>query len=125
MLASGDEHNAVYINKIATLTNLFFFKLLFSGYRPPNTFIKPLYRVLPKGSTESIESLGFQFFPTSDATIPATDEEEIYRDYEYEVTGLDFTQYQIKILLVSSNQAFTPIIKDLRGITLLYDEITC
>ena len=119
LLASGDDHDAVYISKIATLTNpSSSIKLLFSGYRPPNTFIKPLYRVLPKGSTESIESLGFQFFPTSDATIPATEEEEIYRDYEYEVTGLDFTQYQIKILLVSSNQAFTPIIKDLRGIAL-------
>ncbi|AIX46147.1 virion structural protein [Synechococcus phage ACG-2014b] len=119
LLPTGDEHDAVYISKIAALTNpSTSIKLMFSGYRPPNTFIKPLYRVLPKGSTESIENLGFQYFPTTEATIPSTEEEEVYRDYEYEVTGLDYTQYQIKILLISSNQAYTPIIKDLRGIAL-------
>jgi len=119
LLPTGDEHDAVYISKIASLTNpSTSIKLMFSGYRPPNTFIKPLYRVLPKGSTESIENLGFQYFPTTEATIPSTEEEEVYRDYEYEVTGLDYTQYQIKILLISSNQAYTPIIKDLRGIAL-------
>ena len=93
-------------------------KLIFAGYRPPNTVIKTLYRVLPTGSTDSIEEQGFNFFPTNDATIPETTELEEYSDYEYEVSGLDFTQYQIKIVFVSQNQAFTPIIKDLRAIAL-------
>jgi hypothetical protein len=119
LLATGDAHDAVYISKVATLTNpSSSIKLLFAGFRPPNTFIKPLYRVLPKGSTESIESLGFEYFPTADASIPGTSDLEEYFDYEYEVSGLDFTQYQIKILFVSANQAYTPIIKDLRAIAL-------
>ncbi|AFB15365.1 hypothetical protein RW01021201_089 [Synechococcus phage S-RIM8] len=119
LLATGDGHDAVYISKIATLTNpSSSIKLMFAGYRPPNTFIKPLYRVLPTGSTDSIESLGFNYFPTGDASIPGTTDIESYFDYEYEISGLDFTQYQIKIVFVSSNQAYTPIIKDLRAIAL-------
>ena len=118
-LTLGDEHSAIYISKIADLVNpSSAIKLIFAGYRPPNTVIKTLYRVLPTGSTDSIEEQGFNFFPTNDATIPETTELEEYSDYEYEVSGLDFTQYQIKIVFVSQNQAFTPIIKDLRAIAL-------
>ena len=91
---------------------------MFAGYRPPNTFIKPLYRVVPNGSTDSIESYGFDFFPTNDATIPPTEEAEFFQDYEYEVSGLDFTQYQIKIVFVSPNQSLVPKIKDMRAIAL-------
>ena len=41
---------------------------------------------------------------------------EEYQDYEYEVSGLSHSQYQIKVVFVSKNQAYTPIIKDLRAI---------
>ena len=120
-LNAGDEHAAVHITKVADLINpSSSIKLLFSGYRPPNTVIKPLYRVLPTGSTDSIEEQGFEFFPTDSesASIPPTTDLEIYQDYEYEISGLDFTQYQIKIVFVSPNQAYAPIIKDLRAIAL-------
>ena len=116
----GDEHSAIYITKVAELVNpSSAIKLIFAGNRPPNTTIKPLYRVLPVGSTETLEDRGFEFFPTSDATIPGTtDIEDEYRDYEYEITGLNFTKYQIKIVFVSNNQAYAPIIRDLRAIAL-------
>ena len=119
LLPIGDEHEAVYITKVATLSNPSgAIKLIFSAFRPPDTFIKPLYRVLPAGSTDDIETLGWSFFPTGDASIPGTTEEEVYRDYEYEVSGLDFSEYQIKILFVSQNQANIPRIMDFRAIAL-------
>ena len=74
--------------------------------------------MLPTGSTDLIEEQGYSFFPTNDATIPDTTDEEVYQDYEYEVSGLSFSKYQIKIVFVSNNQAYTPIIKDLRAIAL-------
>ena len=118
-LPIGDEHNGCYITKIADLSNpSSSIKLIFAGYRPPNTEIKPLYRVLPSGSTDSIDALGWEFFDTSDAKIPQTSDIILYSDYEYEVAGLDFSQYQIKIVFVSPNQAYSPIIKDLRVIAL-------
>ena len=119
LLPIGDEHEAVYITKVATLSNPSgAIKLIFSAFRPPDTFIKPLYRVLPAGSTDDIETLGWSFFPTGEASIPGTTEEEVYRDYEYEVSGLDFSEYQIKILFVSQNQANIPRIMDFRAIAL-------
>ncbi len=120
LLPVGDEHEAVYITRIATLSNPSgAIKLMFSATRPPDTHIKPLYRVLPAGSTDNIETLGWEFFPTGgDSVIPATTDEEVYRDYAYEMSGLDFTQYQIKILFVSQNQASIPKIMDLRAIAL-------
>ena len=74
--------------------------------------------MVPNGSTDSIDDFGFEYFPTTGATIPGTTEILSYHDYEYEVTGLDFTQYQIKIVFVSQNQALVPTIRDLRAIAL-------
>jgi hypothetical protein len=56
--------------------------------------------------------------PTENASIPSTTERIIFSDYEYEVTGLNFNQYQIKILFVSPDQAKVPVIQDLRVIAL-------
>ncbi len=121
LLSSGDTHDAVYISKVASLSNTSTsLKVLFAGFRPPGTTIKVLYRTLPTGSTGVIEDEGYNFFSTAagDATIPGTDETEIFRDYEYEATGLDFVEYQIKVVFVSDNQAYAPYIKDLRAIAL-------
>jgi len=118
-LAKGDPHEAVYISKIAELTNPSgAIKLLFTANRPIDTEIKVLYRVLPDDSNDSIETFGFEYFPEpADGTPEATDI-ETFRDYEYEVDGIKFKQYQIKILFVSANQAYSPVIQDLRAIAL-------
>ena len=121
LLPIGDEHAAVYITKLAELTNPSgAIKVMFAGFRPPNTEIKVLYRVLPTGSTDPISRLGYEFFPTDaeSATIPLTSQEEEFFDYEYEVSGLDFTAFQIKIVFVSPNQADVPKISDFRAIAL-------
>ena len=91
---------------------------MFAGYRPRDSFIKVLYRVRPTGSTDSIETFGFEFFPDSSSSVPATTENVVFRDYEYEVSGVSFDQYQIKIVFVSPNQSATPIIEDFRAIAL-------
>ena len=118
-LAVGDSHDAVYISRIADLTNPSgSIKVYFEGYRPPNSQIKVLYRVRPVGTATPIEELGFDFFPAENAKIPATTERQLFREYEYEVSGLNFDQYQIKVVFVSPNQAYSPIIKDIRAIAL-------
>ena len=119
LLPAGDPHDAVYISRVADLTNPSgSIKVYFEGWRPPNSTIKVLYRVRPVGASESIESLGWNYFDDADATIPETSELEVFSEYQYEVTGLEFNQYQLKILFVSPNQAYSPIIKDLRAIAL-------
>ena len=118
-LSVGDSHDAVYITRAANLVNPSgAIKVIFSGYRPSNTFIKVLYRVRPTGSTDSIETFGFEFFPDAEAKIPPTTEKTIFNEYEYEVSGLAFDQYQIKVVFTSPNQSLTPIIQDFRAISL-------
>ena len=118
-LSVGDEHEAVYITRTADLVNPSgSLKVYFNGYRPAGTTIKVLYRVRPVGSTESIEKLGYSFFPTSGAVVPETTERFVFKEYEYEVSGLNFDQYQIKVIFDSPNQADAPVIKEFRAIAL-------
>jgi len=118
-LASGDEHEAAYITRPANLVNPSkSLKVYFSGYRPTGSTIKVLYRVRPVGGSDSLESLGYNFFDIGDANIPETTENQVFSEYEYEVSGLNFDQYQIKVVFVSPNQAYSPIIKDFRAIAL-------
>tara|TARA_A200000113_G_scaffold38545_2_gene31461 strand:- start:7184 stop:14476 length:7293 start_codon:yes stop_codon:yes gene_type:complete len=119
LLASGDEHEAAYITRPANLVNPSkSLKVYFSGYRPTGSTIKVLYRVRPVGGSDNIESLGYNFFDIGDANIPETTENQVFSEYEYEVSGLNFDQYQIKVVFVSPNQAYSPIIKDFRAIAL-------
>ena len=70
--AVGDEHEAVYITRVADLTNPSgSIKLYYTGYRPPNSEIKVLYRVRPIGSSTPIDELGFEFFPSEGSKVPA------------------------------------------------------
>ena len=45
-------------------------------------------------------------------------EEVLWKDYYYEVSGLNFNAFQIKIVMRSSNQARVPLLADLRAIAL-------
>ena len=91
---------------------------MFTAYRPVDTEIKVLYRVLPDDSNDSIDTFGYEFFPDPEDGIPAATEVEEFKEYEFEVSGLKFKQYQIKVLFVSSNQGYSPVIQDLRAIAL-------
>ena len=64
--------------------------------------------------------MGYEYFPTDadSAKIPAPTERELFQEYEYEVTGLSFDQYQIKVVFVSADQSLAPVISDLRAIAL-------
>ena len=82
-LSVGDEHDAVYITRVANLVNASgSIKIYFSGYRPTGSEIKVLYRVRPVGSTDPIQQLGYEFFPTTGAKIPATSEREVFYENE-------------------------------------------
>ena len=89
---------------------------MFAAFRPTNAIIRVLYRVRPTGNTDPIEKFGFEYFPTT--PVPGTTDNYVFKDYSYEVSGLSFDQYQIKIVYASPNQAYSPVIKDLRAIAL-------
>lgn len=118
-LSVGDDHEAVYITRIATLTNpSSAIKVIFGAYRPSGSTIKVLYRVRPVGSTDSIETFGFEYLDDNLSQVPGSTDTQIFREYSYEVGGLSFDQYQIKVVMISPNQALTPILEDFRAIAL-------
>jgi len=117
--ATGDIHEAVYITKIATLANNSgAIKVFFSAFRPEDTELLVLYRVRPVGSTASIQQIDYSYFPTNLSSIPGTTRLEKYFDYSYEVQGLKFDQYQIKVVMRSPVQCKVPILSDFRAIAL-------
>lgn len=117
--ATDDLHDAAYITKIATLSNNSgAIKIEFSAYRPEDTELIALYRVRPVGSTSPIQSVDYTPFPVNLQTVPGTTRLEEYFDYAYEVQGLKFDQYQIKIVMRSPIQSRVPIIQDFRAIAL-------
>ena len=94
---------------------------MFSANLHPYTDIKVLYKVVPIGTTLSVDEIGFEYFNTTggpDSAIAKTERFELH-DFDYTVNSLNFTAFQIKIIMTSQNQAYIPVIKDFRVIALL------
>jgi hypothetical protein len=120
ILAVGDPHDAVYITRMISLDNQVSrsLKVMFDAYRPNDTQIRVLYRVVPVGFTGDENNLLWTFFnedggPDSQVS-PVSD--LVFKAYDYNESGLEFTKFQIKIVLSSPNQARVPQIKYFRAI---------
>ena len=120
--AAGDKNKAIYVSKFVELANPSnSLKVMFSANLHPYTDIKVLYKVVPIGTTLSVDEIGFEYFNTTggpDSAIAKTERFELH-DFDYTVNSLNFTAFQIKIIMTSQNQAYIPVIKDFRVIALL------
>lgn len=117
---TGDPHEAVYISKMISLDNQISrsIKVYFDAYRPSDTNIKVLYRTVPMGYTGNENEIGWKWFNTSggpDKAVSAVND-YVFKSYEYTATGLEFVKFQIKVLLISSNQASVPQLKYFRAV---------
>jgi len=119
-LSEGDPHDSVYITKLITLENQVSrsLRVMFDAYRPNDSTIRVLYRVVPVGFTGDDNSLLWEFFNNDGGPDKAVNpvNDYIFRPYEYNVSGLEFTKFQVKIVLASKNQALVPQIKYFRAI---------
>ena len=120
--ASGDLNRAIYFSKFVELANpANSLKVMFSANLHPYTDIKVMYKVVPVGTTLSPNEIGFDYFNStgmSDTSVAKTEKFELH-DFDYTVNSLNFTAFQIKIIMNSQNQAYVPVIKDFRVIALL------
>lgn len=116
LLPSGDQNEAVYITKLARLTNVSrSIKLMIAMARYGDSGIDVYYRVLKPGSDKSIDEVGWIKIPVPDRGTIAVGEGE-WEDFEFTVEGEEFQAYQIKIVMTSTKQSSVPLIKDLRAI---------
>ena len=118
---TGDLNSAVYITKVINLLQpANSLRVAFEAWRHPDTEIHVMYRTMPVGTSLTFDEIGYTYFNGNgkeDKTVPKT-EGILYRDLEYTNEGTEFSSAQIKIIMVSKNQAYVPEIKNLRVMAL-------
>lgn len=133
---SDDPHAFIHVsNKVNLEQSADSLKVLFSAYRNVASDIRVLYKIFTNDSPD--EDQVWQLFPgydnldvngnvidsndndgKSDANIRSSLNDE-FLDYTYSIDNLSaFTGFQIKIVGTSTNQAYSPLIKELRVIAL-------
>ena len=95
-------------------------KILIDANRPVATDFQVYVRTCD--IDELLEEKDFVLIP-QETIVPADDNVNIFRQYTYLYGGLggdilDFKKYQIKVVLRSTNQAFSPVLDNLRVIAL-------
>ena len=129
-----DPHSSVYYSNTVGLKNpASSLKILISAVRPAETDIRVLYHLIKADSDEIMQE--FELFPgfknidqgdsvkdpdkndgRSDSFVNPSTEDE-FLEYQFTADNLDlFIGYTIKIVMVSTSQAKTPKIKELRSI---------
>ena len=119
LLPYGDQNDAVYITRLARLVRESrSLRLDFQLTRPPQAEVRIYYKTLNTGTGDNPDDIGWNLMATPLQYDSSPSEEILWKDYYYEVSGLNFNAFQIKVVMRSSNQARIPIMADLRAIAL-------
>ena len=118
-LPFGDQNDCVYITRLARLIRESrSLRVDFQMSRPPEAEVRIYYRAFSTGTNDDINSLGWTMMPLPLQYDASASEEILWKDYYYEVSGLNFNAFQLKIVMKSTSQARIPLIADLRAIAL-------
>lgn len=91
-------------------------KVLFSAHRPSDAELE-LY--IKTATDESSLEVADWVAVDIDAEVPSDESREVFREYSYTIDTLDqFTIFQTKVVMKSSNSSKVPIITDFRSIAL-------
>jgi len=122
---NDDKHDCVYLTKVVRLeTSATSLKVQFAGFRPTGTNFRVYYKVFRSDVPSKYQLFrGFNGDGRSDKDLgtasAATALLKDYDDYTYTVVDLpEFSAFQVKIVMISNNQAVVPFIKDLRILAL-------
>ena len=120
----NDPCSAIYVSKVIMLQRTSNkLQVLFDAYRHSTNDIRVAYKVFRPDSP--IEQQLYELFPGYDKlnngkpksnVLPSTNTSD-FRFYEFSVdVPQSFTGFQIKIIMTGTNQAYVPLIRDLRVI---------
>ena len=119
LLPVGDQNDCVYLTRLARLAQESrSLRIDFQMSRPPQAEVFIYYRTFDMGSNEDLDSKGWTKMELPLQYDSSPSEEIIWKDYYYEVSGLNFNAFQIKIVMRSDSQARVPLIADLRAIAI-------
>jgi len=117
----GDNNAMVYITRKVNLKNpATQLKVISDNFRPPDTDLKFMYKILKNDETTPIDDLGFEFFNTTGAPDTAIEQDaRNFKEYEYTADGLpEFTGFVVKIVGQAKNTSIVPLVTSLRCIAL-------
>ena len=117
----GDNNEFVYITrKVILKTPATSLKVLADNFRPPNTDLKYMFKILKNDETTPIDDLGFEFFNTDGSPdVIIENDARNFKEYEYTADGLpEFTGFQVKIVGQAENTSIVPLVSALRCMAL-------
>lgn len=120
--ASGGTALAKHITNPVTLAETATgIKVMFSANRPNTASIELYYRTNGGGQDGLLDTNWI--LATIEEAMPTDENKYVYRDYRYLIGGLDgtldeFDQFQLKVVMKSTNTCKIPTFKDLRAIAL-------
>lgn len=117
-VADANRALSRYMNKTVTLnTPATIMKVWFDVLKPTNTDVKVYYRVLGADDGDDISVVNWTEMTGVNVALPSSTEE--YYEEEHEQDPLSpFTQFQIKLVLLSSSEGTLPMVKNLRALAL-------
>jgi len=141
---SNDPHEVIYVSNTVNLAQpASSLKVLLTAYKPKVADIRVLYSLIREDSAEIEQS--FELFPgfdnleltssgelkvvdpklndgRSDSRVPPSEKGQ-FLEYEFTANDLeDFSGYAIKIVMSSTDQANSPIIRDLRTLAVKWQD---
>ncbi len=117
----GDNNAMVYVTrKVSLKTPATSLKVLSDNFRPANTELKVLYKILRNDDSTPFDDVGFEYFNTTGGPDTAIEtDSKNFKEYEYTATELDeFSAFAIKIVGQGSNTSVVPIVSALRCMAL-------
>ena len=92
---------------------------MFAANRPSGAEIEVYYRTQESSSDVDFNTLTYTQ-ATLDSAVATTDDPTVFRDYQFTVNNINpnFTTFQIKICLKSTQSTKVPRVKDFRVIAL-------
>ena len=117
----GDNNAFVYCTrKVSLATPGTAVKVMLDAFRPANTNVKVLYKVLENDNSTPFDDIGWNYFNgTGLPDITVGEDARNFKEYNYTVEGIaEFSAFAIKIVGQSSNTSAVPLVSNLRAIAL-------
>ena len=117
----GDNNAFVYVTRKVNLkTPATTLKVIADNFRPPNTDLKFMFKIIKADENTPLDDIGFEFFNTDGSPDKSIEvDQRNFKEYEYTAEDLpEFTAFAVKIVGQGTNSCVVPAVSALRCMAL-------
>ena len=117
----GDNNAMVYVTRKVNLkTPATSLKVIADNFRPPNTELKFMFKIIKSDENTPLDDIGFEFFNTDGSPDRGIEvDQRNFKEYEYTAEDLpEFTAFAVKIVGQGTNSCVVPAVSALRCMAL-------